>query len=248
MEISVKYEGELSELSRRHSHFAMLHNAKITKSEKRRWSRNGGSSLSHDIQIVFIGKSGYGKSSTVNAFFGQSIMGTSDVQACTREIQSFEFKIKDGHFFSFADLPGIGESKYRDEEYLALYAKIIKKADAIIYLIRADSRDFAIDEIAFKHLFSTPGVSGRVILALNCCDKIEPVNRRLPFTPTTEQHQNIQQKIKSVRKIFNPQNKVVPYSATTEWNLTALAEEMLRVVLLSNDITLLNSTHYCFDS
>lgn len=238
MEISVKYEGDLSELSQRHSHFAKLHKAEITKTEKRRWSRNNGSSASHDIQTIFIGKTGYGKSSTVNAFFGQSIMGTSDVKACTREIQSFEFKIKDGHYFSFADLPGIGESKSRDEEYLALYAKIIQKADVIIFVIRADSRDFAIDIFAYKQLFSTPELCGRVILALNCCDKIEPVNRRLPFVPTSEQLKNIDKKAEYVRNIFNPKNKVISYSASEKWNLAGLAEEMLRVISVSTEIKL----------
>lgn len=238
MKISVKYEGDLIELSRRHMIFSMLQKAEISKTEKRCWSRKNGTSISHDIQTVFIGKSGYGKSSTVNAFFGQAILGTSDVQACTREIQSFEFKIRDGHYFSFADLPGIGESQTRDKEYLALYAKIIKKADAIIYVLRADSRDFSIDESAYRQLFSAPELSSRVVLALNCCDKIEPINRRLPFVPTTEQLQNIDKKTEAVRKTFSPKNKVIPYSASAEWNLTGLSEEMLRVISLSTEITL----------
>lgn len=225
-------------LSRRHSHFEKLHNAEIVKTERRRWSRNNDTSTSHDIQTVFIGKSGYGKSTTVNSFFGQAIMGTSDVQACTREIQSFEFKIKDGHYFSFADLPGIGESKARDEEYLALYAKIIQKADVIIYVLRADSRDFAVDELAYKHLFSTPELCSKVILALNCCDKIEPINRRFPFVPTSEQVQNMDKKTESVRNIFNPKNKVIPYSASAEWNLAGLAEEIIQVISLSTEIKL----------
>lgn len=37
-----------------------------------------------DYQVLFMGKSGYGKSSTINALIGQNAMITSDVEACTK--------------------------------------------------------------------------------------------------------------------------------------------------------------------
>jgi hypothetical protein len=239
MKITVMHEGELSELAHRHSIFARLHDAKITKLKKRCWSRDAGASVSHDIQIVLIGKSGYGKSTTLNTIFGQPILSTSDIKACTKNIQSFEFKIRDGHFLSFADLPGLGESEYKDKKYLVLYSKIIQKADAIIYLLRADMRDFSIDEIAFKQLFKTAVLRRKVIFVLNGCDKIEPINRRLPFNPTFEQLKNIEKKIESVHKFFNANNKIVPYSAITEWNMSELIEEIMRIISLQTGIKLL---------
>lgn len=238
MKISVKYDGSLRDLIDRHAQFSKLRTAKIAASDIRRWTRDGGSSHSHDIQTIFIGKTGYGKSSTVNAFFGTEIMQTSDVKSCTRNAQSLEFKIRDGNYFSFADLPGIGESQRMDDEYISLYSTIAKKSDVIIYVLRADARDFSIDKKTHDDLFQSMHDKRKIIYALNFCDKIEPINRKLPFIPSKAQHLNIDEKINYVKNLFSAQNGVIPYSASSEWNLSSLADEIVRVVLLSRDISL----------
>ncbi len=236
MEVSVKHNGSLMELIDRHPQFSKLANAKIACSDIRRWTRDNGASHSHDIQTIFIGKTGYGKSSTVNAFFGTKIMEASDVKSCTRNAQSIEFKIRNGNYFSFADLPGIGESQKLDNEYVLLYSKIVKKTDAIVYVLRADTRDFSLDKKICDDLFPSAHDKRKIIFALNFCDKIEPINRKLPFTPSKEQNSNIVEKINFIKNLFCSQNCVIPYSASSEWNLNLLADEILRVVLLSHDI------------
>lgn len=238
MKVSVKYDGNLRDLIERRPQFSKLITAKIACSDMRRWSRNDGSSHSHDIQTIFIGKTGYGKSSTVNAFFGAEIMQTSDVKSCTRDAQSMEFKIRDGNYFSFADLPGIGESKKRDDEYIPLYANMAKKSDVIIYLLRADTRDFSIDKTVHDTLFSSAHDRKKIIYALNFCDKIEPINRELPFSPSKEQSLNIREKVNSISNLFCSKNSVIPYSASSGWNLDSLTDEILNVVLLSPDVSL----------
>lgn len=37
-----------------------------------------------DLQVMFIGKTGYGKSSTINFITGKDILKTSDIQVCTK--------------------------------------------------------------------------------------------------------------------------------------------------------------------
>jgi len=236
MNISIQYEGELDELILLHPTFSSLKHSEIAKTDKRSWSRRG-EALTYDIQTMFIGKTGYGKSTTVNKFFGSSIMQTSDIESCTRSAQSFEFKISDEHYFSFGDLPGIGENQQRDEEYLSLYSKLINKTDVVIYVLRADMRDFSIDEEVCNKLFSQYEKKN-VIFAVNFCDKVEPINRSLPFKPTPDQQVNIDKKVSLVKEIFNSVNAVIPYSAETGWNIRLLGEEIINVISNSSEINI----------
>lgn len=150
MQVHIRHEAPLAELSRRFPAFAPLHTAQIAHLAHRRWQRAEGTRHSHDLQVVFLGKSGYGKSSLVNALCGLPAMATSDVAACTRVIQSVEYAIHPEHYLSLADLPGLGESQQRDREYLRLYREIIRKADVVVYALRADCRDYSIDLRAFQ--------------------------------------------------------------------------------------------------
>ena len=104
MQVHVRHEGTLGELVRRQPAFARLQHARIAAQDWRYWRRNDGASHSHDLQVVFLGKSGYGKSSLVNALSGLPAMATSDVEACTRVAQSVEYAIRPGNFLSLADL------------------------------------------------------------------------------------------------------------------------------------------------
>lgn len=231
----------LAELVRRHPAFDILRRAKIAKDERRRWTRLQAGLpdvTSHDIQVVFIGKTGYGKSTMVNAFFGQRILETDDVCSCTREGQCLEFAIGPGHYLSFSDLPGIGESAVRDAEYLDLYRQVLAKSDAIVYLLRADARDYAVDETAFAALFSKPAWRRRLVVALNGCDKLGPVNYTLPFVPSLEQEQLIQEKAASVERMFSLDNPAVPCSAEANWNLQALGQAILKVIGQADGIRL----------
>ena len=66
-----------------------------------------------DYQVLFMGKSGYGKSSTINALIGQNAMITSDVEACTKAAFTVDYALNEQktQSLSFCDLPGIAESK-----------------------------------------------------------------------------------------------------------------------------------------
>ena len=234
MEI-IKYyhhRGHIDEISSRYQAFAKLKHAKITSSHLQ-WRNKRDGTLSHHTQAAFFGKSGYGKSSTVNAFFGNSILKTSDVAACTRECQSLDFELSPKCYLSLADFPGIGENEYRDKEYLKMYNNFLSSSTVVIYVIRADTRDYTIDESAYQKVFPTYTDKKKVIFALNCCDKIEPINRSYSSAPSTEQLRNIDKKINSVSTIFNPHNNIIPYSAETGWNMNNLANEMVRII--SND-------------
>ncbi len=237
MEI-IKYyhhRGHIDEISSRYSSFSKLKHAKI-QSPHLKWTDKSNNAISHHAQVAFFGKSGYGKSTTVNAFFGNSILKTSDVSACTRECQSLDFELSSNSYLSLADFPGIGENEYRNTEYLEMYRDFLSLSTTVIYVLRADARDYSIDESAYNKVFATNTAKKKVIFALNCCDKIEPINRTYSIEPSFEQTQNIVKKLNSVKGIFKPINDVIPYSAETGWNMNKLADAMVSVLFNSKDI------------
>ncbi|WP_323028616.1 GTPase family protein [Castellaniella defragrans] len=195
------------------------------------WSEQGNEAKTLDKLVIFIGKTGYGKSTTVNAISGLKIMKTSAVEACTRTCQSVDYHVDGNRWFALGDLPGIGENKIRDKKYLKIYADFLGHAAAIVYILRADTRDYSIDEHASEQLFKAPSISKRVIYALGQCDKIEPMSRSVKAAPTAKQLSNIDIKLDELMNIFLPANPIIPYSAETGWGLNSLTKEIVRVSL-----------------
>lgn len=188
--------------------------------------------FSYIPKIGVFGKTGAGKSSLVNAIFGQDVCPVSDVEACTREIQEANV----GGII-LVDCPGIAESKERDAEYHKLYSDLIPKLDAIIWVLQGDNRSYGPD-IEFYDLlrecFKTKdGKDAPIYFALNQVDKIEPFrewNVDLCL-PGSKQALNIQAKIDNVASIFHTAaNMIIPVSATEKYNLSALITTLLNAL------------------
>lgn len=230
MNIEVQHEGTLSELESRFAVFGRLRQAHIEPHAHRHWKRNPGGE-SHDLQVAVLGKSGYGKSSLVNALVGGDFLRTSDVAACTRTAQCVDYRIRTGNHLSFADLPGLGESAARDEEYLPLYGRMLAKTDLTLYVLRADSRDLTIDERAFARLFPSASQRARMILVLIACDKAAPLQRSGGL-PSAAQLRTIEARLSELRRLFPDVADIVPISARSGWNLDHLAEVLVGQLLL----------------
>jgi hypothetical protein len=195
------------------------------------WTEADTKEISCEKMVIFVGKTGYGKSTTVNAISGTDYFKTSDVSSCTRVCQCIDYQVQGKYWLSLGDLPGVGENQIRDEEYFKLYQDFLGYASVIVHVIRADARDYSIDEQTTRRLFKDASVRRRIIYALGQCDKIEPLDRKSSSAPTELQMQNITRKIAEVKRVFSPVNSVVPYSATTQWNLHGLTSEIVRVAL-----------------
>ena len=232
------HKGSLSDLSEKFPAFDRFSNATINENKHNQWKDKDSGKTSHDFLIAFFGKSGYGKSSTVNAFFGRDVMETSDIDACTRRCNCVDYEISDGNYLSLGDFPGIGESEYRDKEYLKMYGDFMDYVGVVVYIMRADSRDHAIDEKAYETLFKSSKNRDKVIIAINQCDKVAPISRGKWEEPTAEQMQNIQEKIDFLQEKFQPRYKIIPYAASTGWNMNALAEEIVKAAIDSDDLVI----------
>lgn len=228
------HQGTLDEISVRFPSFSKLKNLSLNAPQLE-WRDTLTGKLSCHVQVAFFGKSGYGKSSTVNSFIGSSILKTSDIDACTRRCESLNFELSNNSYLSLADFPGIGEGEYRDKEYLQMYADFLSLSTVVVYVLRADQRDFSIDLSAYNTVFSSVEDKKRVIFALNCCDKIEPINRNKTIEPSAEQRLNIDKKVDFINGLFKPFNPVVTYSAETGWNMHRLAHEITEQIGRSFD-------------
>jgi predicted GTPase len=205
-----------------------------------------GYEIEHNIQIIVLGKSGVGKSSFLNALIGEKLFETSDVVACTRVMQSVDYEIpfvcweggrRVNHYVSFADLPGIGEDARRDDEYFEMYGKAINHANAVIYLVRSDQRDYTSD-IEFVLRTFEAGRRTKFFVAISAIDKISPINRSSPFVMSEEQSKNLFFKINQISKLFElPKKNIIPISASEGFGLndignvlqTTLEEHLLPI-------------------
>lgn len=230
MEITseIKYQASISELILKYPCLEFLRNQPLKRSSRLRWERESENQVAYCLQVMFIGKTGYGKSTTVNHIVGRKIFDSSDIESCTKKCQSAMFQIheqKHRYYFRLEDLPGVGESISLDLEYTNLYSKLLKKSDAVVYILRADQRDFSVDEKIFKKLFSSFREKEKVIIGLNSIDKIEPVNRTSPFQPSALQIENANKKVEIISNIFGVlPNKIVYYSAIEKYNLDSLVK------------------------
>jgi small GTP-binding protein len=186
--------------------------------------------LSYEPKIGIFGKTGVGKSSLCNALFGQDICPISDVEACTRDTQEV-FLNTGGKGIKLLDVPGVGESQDRDEEYGKLYAKLLPELDLVLWLLKADDRAFSSDELFYKNIVKPHIDEGKTFFfVLNQVDKIEPFREwnEAEHRPGVTQFSNIDKKIIAVSKSFEcPKGWVIPVSANERYNLDVLVDTFL---------------------
>lgn len=224
----IKYQASITELTLKYPCLDFLKNQSLKHSSKLKWYQEGENQVQYCLQVIFIGKTGYGKSTTVNHIVGREIFDSSDIVSCTEKCQSAMFQIHEKsnmYYFCLEDLPGVGESISLDLKYTELYGNFLKKSDVVVYILRTDQRNFSVDQELFKKLFFSSREKTKVIIGLNSIDKIEPINRTSPFQPSALQIENANKKIEIVSNLFGiPQNRIVYYSATENYNLDSLVK------------------------
>lgn len=188
--------------------------------------------IGYEPVIGIMGKTGAGKSSLCNAIFKGDVCAVSDVEACTRETQ--EIRIQFGkRSVRLIDIPGVGESAERDEEYEHLYRDLLPQLDLVLWVIKGDDRAFSADEHFYKNVLSPAGGEAKTLFVLNQVDKIEPfrewdvANAR----PSPAQMQNILDKEAYITQKFGfTDHPVIAVAASEGYNVTHLVEAMVRAL------------------
>lgn len=225
----IRAERSIDELAAARPAFSVIPDYLPNQAVATAWERKHGES--HDLMVVALGKTGYGKSTTLNRLLGEDAFETSDISGCTRKLQSVEYRFDGGdadYYCAFGDLPGLGETPELDAEYYPLYRKTLGTAHVVLYFVRADQRDYSVDLLAFKELLAAADVQKKVILVINAIDKIEPLNRSFPFVPSREQQRALEEKIETLRGIFSlPRASIAAVSGAEDYNLDALADMIM---------------------
>ncbi|MCD1126597.1 50S ribosome-binding GTPase [Jinshanibacter sp. LJY008] len=188
-------------------------------------------SVNYEPVIGVMGKTGAGKSSLCNAIFRSNICDVSDVGACTREVKRMKLTFGKRSLI-LIDIPGVGESQERDDEYRELYRSLLPDLDIVLWVLKGDDRAFSSDEYFYHHVIKTSQEGDdKIIFVLNQIDKIEPYREwdTENNCPSLSQLQNIKEKQAYVEKCFDfPRNHIVAVSANDKYNIDLLVEEIIR--------------------
>lgn len=176
-----------------------------------------------------MGKTGVGKSSLCNAIFQQDVCKVSHVEACTRTVEELRIDVGD-RSLTLVDLPGVGESQERDDEYAALYAEQIPSLDLILWVIKADDRALGPDEKFYNDVIKKFDAEDKIIFVINQADKVEPSDEwnRDTNRPSSEQRESLERKeVDIYSRLFEPNNGCIAVSTKRKFNIDLLVKKMI---------------------
>jgi small GTP-binding protein len=189
--------------------------------------------LSIPPKIAIIGKTGVGKSSTINALFGTSL-AISHTRSCTKLEELVKVE-KGPKSLVILDMPGLLEDIDADARHIETYRRVIPMCDVAVWILDAADRAIAEDQRMIRDVVGTakPELLARLVIGLNKIDDIQPGAWLEDYNvPSKRQKESIVQRITDVtHKLLKvcPEllpEQIVPYSATKRYRLTKLRNAM----------------------
>ena len=182
-------------------------------------------------RIVIIGKTGVGKTSTLNALFNCELP-ISHTEACTYTAKPIVITNKKGHPIVIIDMPGFDEGEEEDEAHKLLYAKILPECDLVLWILDITDRSMKFQQIMLKEVLNLH--VKKLVIAANKADIIHPNNWiEEHCIPSQEQEGYLEKRIINIRSklcsIYSDLNEdqIIYYSSVKKYRLEALFRAML---------------------
>lgn len=197
--------------------------------------------------LVLAGKTGCGKTSTINILWNKDLAVDRAV-SCTKFPAVMRIEdTYDGHSirFNLVDLPGIAESLEANTLYRSFYYKYIKQAKVQVCLTQADRRAYKQDELFYSELIRNNILTPKqnIILGINQADLLFKTTENLSGIDLHSLPDNdpiIQEKISDCyngifKEVFRTFDKVSIdsvhiYSVYQKWNTDALKSKIYKLL------------------
>ena len=132
-------------------------------------------SLDIPLNILLMGGTGVGKSSTINAIYGANrVKVDTSARPQTQEIEQCQISKN----IILYDSPGLGEGSEKDKQHMEKIHKLLTdtdengnaKIDLVLVITDASVKGLGQEYETIKYLLKTLGDSKRILIGLNKCD------------------------------------------------------------------------------
>lgn len=190
--------------------------------------------------ICFLGQTGYGKSSLINALFGTQFK-TDPLVSCTKELYSVSKIVKIENEMTMVtvyDTPGIGEFS-SNSVYQEFYNYAVERADHIVLVLTLDRTDSTSQDLLESVLPYVKNENVKFTIALNKIDS-EGVGEKAYIAWDTENNcpsddckTMIEERLGTIRKNYSEELtflpfEIVPVCAMYHYGIENLKERILK--------------------
>lgn len=188
--------------------------------------------VSEPYTVVFLGQTGFGKSSLINALFNARFR-TDPLVSCTKELYSVTVLPPDsGRLITVFDTPGIGEFS-DNSRYGVYYDYAVSRADCVVLVVSLDRTDSTAQELLENLRPFVKDDSVKFIIAINRIDSAGVGGDSKSYlawndninTPSDAARDRINRRLATVRDNFNDiflPFEIIPVCATRNYGIEQL--------------------------